>query len=314
MDFVRYDTTLFYNDHPINTNSKEYIKLKTIFEYIKETYNCFNPSLKSEIYTKKMIKKPQVISNNEIHAGKKNLTSCLNKLTKENYNTIYRKILLAVQVNDVKEFVQQIIHTCLNSKVYHELYVGLIIHLYCSGKEQISCCISEIINEYFDCICHIDFYKLNDEEKDQEESYEDFCDRVNAKCKKIFTIKVFFMFHLSEELSKELTKTPQDIIETLSSFLEESITQNNNKESIELILLCLKDCYENKDDIRIPSIHHKSPIIWKEMTKIDFKLPKLIQEHIDTGTLVPKVRFICLDLLTLINKYNQDNECKHDDQ
>uniref|UniRef100_A0A6C0CTE3 MIF4G domain-containing protein n=1 Tax=viral metagenome TaxID=1070528 RepID=A0A6C0CTE3_9ZZZZ len=307
MDFVRYDTTSFYNDFPINANSKEYIKLKTMFEYIKETYSCFNPSLKSEIYTKKMIKKPQVISNNEIHAGKKNLISCLNKLTKENYNIIFRKILLAVQVNDVKEFVQQIIQTCLNSKVYHELYVGLIIHLYCSGKEQISSCISEIINEYFDCICHLDFFKLNDDEKNQEESYNDFCDRVNAKCKKIFTIKVFFMFHLSEELSKHLTKTPQDIIQILSSFLEECIHQNN-KECTELILLCIKDCYENKDEIKIPSIHLKTPIVWKEMTKIDFKLPKIIQEYIDTGNPVPKVRFICLDLLALLNKHQQNQK------
>jgi hypothetical protein len=210
-------------------------------------------------------------------------------------------------VNDVKEFVQQIIQTCLNSKVYHELYVGLIIHLYCSGKEQISCCISEIINEYFDCICHLDFFKLNDDEKNQEESYNDFCDRVNAKCKKIFTIKVFFMFHLSEELSKHLTKTPQDIIQLLSSFLEECIHQNN-KECTELILLCLKDCYENKDEIKIPSIHLKTPIVWKEMTKIDFKLPKIIQEYIDTGNPVPKVRFICLDLLALLNKHQQNQK------
>ena len=50
MDFVRYDTAIFYDDFQINTSSKEYAKLKMIFDYIKETYNCFNPSLKSEIY------------------------------------------------------------------------------------------------------------------------------------------------------------------------------------------------------------------------------------------------------------------------
>jgi hypothetical protein len=115
------------------------------------------------------------------------------------------------------------------------------------------------------------------------------------------------MFHLSEELSKHLTKTPQDIIQLLSSFLEECIHQNN-KECTELILLCIKDCYENKDEIKIPSIHLKTPIVWKEMTKIDFKLPKIIQEYIDTGNPVPKVRFICLDLLALLNKHQQNQK------
>lgn len=300
MDFVRYDTALYFNEDQFDTSSKEYTKLKTMFDYIKETYNCFNPSLKSEIYTKKMIKKPQVISNNEIHAGKKNLTSCLNKLTHENYSTIYRKILLAVQVNDIKEFIQQIVTTCLNSKVYHELYVGLIIHLFNSGKPQISTYISEFINEYFERIFDISFFKLNEEEI-QEETYEDFCDRVNTKCKKIFTIKVFLMFHLSNGLSKSMNNTPNNMIVTIQSFLNEAI-EKNHKDIIELILLCLKDCFEDHSTMKIPSIHQKSPIMWKPIPKIDFELSNIVKEYINTKDPVPKVRFICLDLLELIDK------------
>ena len=251
-----------------------------------------------------MIRKPIVISNNEIHSGKKNLTSCLNKLTKENCSTIFRKILLAVQVNDMKDFIEQIMNTCLNSKVYHDLYVGLIIHLYTSDKSQISLCVSDLINLYFQSIFQIDYFKMNKDELD--ESYNDFCDRVSAKCKKIFTIKVFMMFHLFDKLSEKIEKKPQDIIDCMYEFLKESI-QEGNKDCIELLLLCLKDCYSKRTDLSIPFFNGKVPIVWKKMIKIDFKLSELIREYISIGNPLPKIRFICIDLLALLDIYNASN-------
>ena len=92
MDFVRYDTSLFYDNPNFEKSSKEFQKLEKILDYLKETYSCFNPALKNEIYSKRYIKKPQIISiNKEVHSSTKNLTSCLNKLSNANYINIYKK-------------------------------------------------------------------------------------------------------------------------------------------------------------------------------------------------------------------------------
>lgn len=299
MDFVRYDTSLFYDNPNFEKSSKEFQKLEKILDYLKETYSCFNPALKNEIYSKRYIKKPQIISiNKEVHSSTKNLTSCLNKLTNANYINIYKKIHIAIQVNDVDRFVTHIMNTCLNSKVYHELYVGLIIYLFNSDNSEIRTCIVDFINKYFDIIFTDSFYCVSQHEN---ETYDDFCDRVSEKSQKMYTVKVYMMLHMAPDLSKKLYKKPQDIVEKLYNVLRDAIdVDSRDVSSIELSLLCLKDCFETKKDLVIPLLQNVKA--WRNLLKIDPNLNNLLDRYLSSGTLVPKIRFICLDILDLLDK------------
>ena len=298
MDFVRYDTSSFYDNPEFKKTSKEYIKLEQIFDYLKETYSCFNPALKNEIYSKRYIKKPQIIGiNKEVHSSTKNLTSCLNKLTNLNYANIYKKILIAIQVNDVDTFVNHIMNTCLNSKAYHELYVGLIVHLFNSENAEIRSCVVNFINTYFSVVFTDSFYGVS---QSDNETYDDFCDRVSVKSQKLYTVKVYFMLHMSKNLSNELHKGPQDVLDKLYNILHDTMKINLNDESnFELPLLCLKDCFEQKQ-FNIPLLKHPNPLL--SLLKIDHKYKRLLTEYLASGSPEPKIRFICLDILELLDK------------
>lgn len=296
MDFLRYEKDFFYENMRFNQESKEYKKLDKIIKYLKETYSCFNPNLKNEIFTKKFLKKPQIIQlDTSTHLSKKIMTSCLNKLTLSNYSTIYKKIMLSVEVHDANELINMILKTCLDSKSYHELYVGLIFHIYDAGNQEIKDVIKDQINDYFSILFDKMFYISND---DKNESYRDFCDRLTSKSKTIYSVRVYMMFYLHFTFADNLFKKPQCLIHFIYKELKSH--PSNDIKSIELLLLCLKECYEIRNDLSIPLI--TGDIIWKKLILFDSDLNNLLNNLL-TDCKDSKIRFIILDLLDVLDKH-----------
>lgn len=298
MDFIRYEKEMFYDNVSFSKDSGSYIKLDTLLTYLKETYTCFNPNLKNEIYTKKILKKPQFIQlNKDIHSSKKHLISFLNKLTSSNYATIYNKIMLSVRVHDATEFIEIILTTCMNAKSYHELYVGLIFHIFDYGSDEIKGIITIKMNEYFMLLFDKSFYVSID---DKDESYDKFCDRMTTKSKTIFTVKSYMIYNLHHELYSYLDKDPQCLIE----FLYDQLNSHpvDDAKTIELILLCVIECYQIKEGLIIPSVNDK--ILWKHLIDIDYNLINLLNK-ISSDCKSSKIRFLILDLLDILSKYFQ---------
>ena len=301
MDFVRHDKEKFSENPTTNkyrTDSKEFKKLETTMLYITETYSCFNPNIKNEIYTKKILKKPEIIHmSKDVHSSEKNLISCLNKLTSSNFKNIFNKIQLSIEDIENKDFINTIISTCLNSKTYHELYVGLIFHLFKYGSDEMKQHIIDQINEKFMILFNKDYYIMI---HDKDETYDDFCDRMSTKSKIIYMVNVYIMFHFNENISKYLDFEPKHLAEFLYNLLKENIQSNANSKTIELILLCTKECYDIKSDLQIPSID--SLIAWKNLISIDSNLNNLLNVFI-TDCVDKKLEFITIDLLDVLDKH-----------
>ena len=295
MDFIRYDKNVFYDHIAFDKGTKEYIKLDTIMRYLKETYSCFNPNLRHEIYTKKILKKPEIIKlNKDIHSSKRIMISCLNKLTISNYKTIYKKIMLSIQVHDANDFINMIVQTCINSKSYHQLYVGLIFHIYDLGSAEIRSIIFNQINEHFTVLFDRQFYLINS--NDDVESYDEFCDRLTTKNKTIVTVQVYMMLNLHNDLSMQLYNKPQCLI----NFIYTQLESQSDLKSVELILSCLTECYTINHDLIIPSL--KTNFAWKKLISIDTHLNNLLHNLV-FDCKFPKIRFMILDLLDILDKH-----------
>lgn len=302
MDFCRYAKETFHENKIIDKSSKEYQKLDTHMRYIRETYPCFNQNLKNEIYlTKRLIKKNINTSHaitKDTHFSKRNVISCLNKLTSSNYVNIYKKIMLSIQVNDSNDIINTIISTCLDSKAYHELYTGLIIHMYEFGNQDIKKIIVDQINETFCVLFNTDKFTMIIK---KEENYDDFCDRMNSKTKTIHTVYVYILFHFHDNLSNNLYKTPQQLVDFLFLMMKDVMKdETQNHKTIELILLCIKECYEIKDPLKIPSTE-KECLSWKKLISLDSNLNNELNIFL-TKCNSSKLKFIVLDLLDTLHK------------
>ena len=279
---ITYDRNTFKNlrnnnrdleDSVKNTISKLVVKPCFINRHIKPSHKTNSNSWRK---SKPIIGKPII---NDIDKIKRNINSLLNKISKNNFNIIFKEIITNLKNGDDELFnyiIQSIFEKSIIQPFYCPFYVKLYLELI-KFNDIFKKMITDICNDYFDMI---KYYKQKLRENIEDTSYDAFCLIIKNKNKK----KGFSQF-IGELYLKGIINL--DAINKITYILINNIKTiliDNELDIIENNIICLSELLNT-----VQSSINKIENIGEHL--------KTIKKFSKNKNIIKRLQFMLMDLL-----------------
>ena len=320
MDFIRHDVQFFYANNTFDRQDEQFVRFKNTFDNVRTVFECFSVKGKSFEFkafhnnhnnhnnnnNHNKVKKSFIVQNDDTMLLY--IRSQLNKLTYNNFTKIYHNVSTKLTTTYVEGFVQLVLSICSQSTLYTDLHISLLLYVYANKDQHSKDSIVKVVNAFYVELFHADYYLKN--EKTLKESYDEFCDRVKDQKKMVQHVKSYFLFCQDKEFAQHMRYTPNFLVRHMFECLEKMIEEPSEHEnSIEQSLNCLIECFTmHPTTLKLPCTH--SDVYWKKLICFDSStiedFHRIVYEFKQLEHTTYKLKFKCLDFITLLDRFNND--------